>query len=75
MTNPQDLKTLGEALPEEMARVHNLLTECKKPIRGIDNSFEITCMACDLQHAEDTLMSGDEIKMAVAYEALKGWKE
>lgn len=74
-TNPKSLKTLGEALPEEMARVRRLLAECKKPIRGIDTSFEISCMAYELRYAEDALMSGDNIEMEVAYETLKEWKE
>ena len=75
MTNPQDLKTLGEALPEEMARVRELIVMLRDPMLRGSGEIAARLMELDLQAADKAVMSGDVVAMIKAYEALKKWEE
>jgi len=75
MTNPQDLKTLGEALPEEMARVRKLKVVYRDSLLGVLGRVKVWLIEYDLRAADKAVMSGDLPAMVEAYEVLKEWKE
>jgi hypothetical protein len=75
MTNPKESKTLGEALPEEMARVRKLLTKYNDPELGVLGRVWVWLIKYDLRSADKAVKSGDLPSMVEAYETLNGWKE
>ena len=64
--------TLGDALPQEMARCRRLL-EVYKEI-GPAGSFAHAMIENDLKVADAAMVSGDLVAMIRSYEALKGCK-
>lgn len=68
-----DIRTLGDALPTEMARVRDKVIPCYQAIgpRGI---FAIAMMTADLDRAARALAIGDVVEMISAYQALKGYE-
>jgi len=64
------MKSLAEALPEEQARVRELLGEYKA--LGPVGQFGAIMIERDLAEADAAVMSGDIVRMMRAYEALKG---
>ena len=73
-TNPKDLKTLGEVLPEEMARVRELIVMLRDPMLRGSGEIAARLMELDLQAADKAVMSGDVGAMIKAHETLKEWK-
>lgn len=65
-------KTLGEALPKEMARVRDEVMPAYQEI-GHAGSYALTMMRHDLDAAAKALAEGDVVKMMKCYEALKGY--
>lgn len=67
-----DITTLGDALPAEMARVRVVLGHYKEigPVGAIGALF----IEQDLRAADKAVMSGDVVAMLCAYETLKGIK-
>lgn len=67
-----EIRTLGEALPEEIARVRDhILPEYDKIPGGFIASG---LMRADLDAAARALAEGDLVAMIRVYESLKGWK-
>ena len=64
--------TLGDALPEEMARCRRLLGVYKEI--GPVGAFAHAMIENDLKVADAAMVSGDLVAMIRAYEALKGCK-
>lgn len=68
-----DSKTLGDALPIEIARVRDVVIpvylEC-----GIGGLPAVTMMRADLDRASKAMIEGDVIAMMRVYESLKGWQ-
>lgn len=75
MTNSEEPKTLGEALPEEQARVRELIRIYRDPVLRGAGEFTARLMEVDLQAADKAVMSGDVAAMINAYNTLKEWKE
>lgn len=65
-------KSLAQALPEQQARVRELLGEYKA--LGPVGQFGAMMLERDLAAADQAVMSGDVVAMLRAYEALKGCK-
>jgi len=66
--------SLGEALPQEMARVREIIVEYRDPLlRGAGN-LAARMMEISLQKADAAVMSGDVVAMLRAYEDLKGYE-
>jgi hypothetical protein len=65
-----DLITLAEALPLEMARVREVLGHYKEI--GPAGMFGAAFIEQDLRKADQAVMSGDIVRMLQAYETLKG---
>lgn len=63
-------KTLAEALPEEMARVREVLGHYREigPVGAIGAAF----IEQDLRMADQAVMSGDVVAMLRSLETLKG---
>lgn len=64
-------RSLGEALPAEMARVRDLI-----PIYlsvGPTSAFAVAGMRADLDAAAKALAEGDVIEMLRVYKELQGW--
>ncbi len=66
-------KSLGEALPLEMARVRDKVMPPYVEI-GPAGIFALTCMREDLDRAAKALAEGDVAAMISAYQSLKGWE-
>ena len=66
-----DPKSLGEALPAEMARVRDQLLPVYDSIPA--GVFAATMMRADLDKAAKAMAEGDVVAMLHAYEALKGY--
>lgn len=66
-------KTLGEALPEEMARVRDEVLPAYIEI-GPAGSIAATLMRRDLDIATRAIMNGDVVAMMAIYKELKGWQ-
>jgi hypothetical protein len=68
-----DSKTLGDALPAEMARVRDEVMpayiEC-----GPGGAFALAMMRRDLDEAARALAEGDVVAMIRVYESLKGYE-
>jgi len=75
MTEPTkdapQIKTLGESLPDEMARVRELLPLYDAIPSGI---FAATMMRMDLDRAARAMIEGDVIAMIRVFDSLKGYK-
>lgn len=67
------MKTLGEALPEEMARVRDEIIPAYIEI-GPVGIFALTMMRADLDRAAKALAEGDVVEMALVYETLKNYE-
>ena len=63
-------KSLGEALPEEQARVREVLGVYKD--LGLAGRFSAILIEVELEEADRAVMSGDLTAMLKAYTALKG---
>lgn len=63
------VKTLGESLPEEQARVREVLG-CYKEI-GPAGAFGAVMIEAALHRADKAAMSGDIVAMLLAYNELK----
>lgn len=71
-----DTKTLGDALPKEMARVRDEVLPQYLALRGMPGvmpEFAIRGMQVDLDAAAKALAEGDVVAMLRVYESLKGW--
>lgn len=68
----EDSKTLGEALPAEMARVRDRVMPAYLEI-GDAGTFALTMMRLDLDAAAKAMADGDVVAMIRAYQALKGY--
>jgi hypothetical protein len=66
-------KTLGEALPREMARVRDDVLPAYVAI-GNPGLFAATMMRRDLDEAARAMAEGDTIAMMRVYESLKGYE-
>lgn len=66
-------RSLGDALPREMARVRDVVMPPYLEI-GAPGMFAVTMMRGDLDFAAKALAEGDVVAMLRAYESLKGWK-
>jgi hypothetical protein len=62
-------ESLAEALPQEMARVREVLGLYKQI--GPAGMFGVAMIEQDLREADQAVMSGDIVRMLRAYEALK----
>ncbi len=64
-----EIRSLAEALPQEMARVREVLGHYKEigPV-GMFGGFFIEA---DLREADEAVMSGDVVRMLQAYQKLK----
>lgn len=71
MTEPP--RSLGEALPQEMARVRDKVMPPYLEI-GPVGIFALTCMRADLDRAAKALAEGDVVAMLAAYQSLKEYK-
>lgn len=69
------MNTLGDALPEEMARVRKLIVRYRHPALGGSGEIAARMMEASLQAADKAVMSGDVIEMLRCYEDLKGYSE
>lgn len=67
------MKTLGEALPEEMARVRDKVMPAYVAI-GAPGAFALTMMRSDLDAAAKALADGNVVAMMRVYESLKGYE-
>jgi hypothetical protein len=69
-----EAKTLGDALPAEMARVRDNVMPAYIEI-GAPGIFALTMMRADLDAAAKALAEGDVVEMIRVYESLKGYTE
>jgi hypothetical protein len=67
------MKTLGQALPEEQARVREILGHYKEI--GSAGAFGALMIENSLQTADKAVISGDPVEMLRAYEDLQTIKE
>ena len=65
----EQIESLGEALPKEMARVREVLGQYKA--LGPNGAFGAAFIELDLRAADQAVMSGDIVAMIRAYETLK----
>lgn len=72
MAPVDQIPTLGEALPKEMARVRDEVMPAYQSI-GAAGAFALHCMRSDLDKAARAMMEGDVVAMLRCYEALKGY--
>lgn len=63
------MKSLAEAIPEEQARVREVLAIYKSI--GPAGAFGAMTIEADLAAADRAVMSGDVVEMLMAYETLK----
>lgn len=68
----EETKTLGDALPKEMARVRDEIMPAYIEI-GPAGAFALACMRRDLDAAARAMALGDVVAMLRAHEALKGY--
>lgn len=65
------MSSLGEALPKEIERVHEVIKEYESvPMGYIAASF----MKQDIKNAHEAMMIGDIVWMLSTYEKLKGYE-
>lgn len=67
-----NIKTLGEALPEEINRVQELIALYKTFPGG---KFAAALMQMDIDAAHKAMMEGNLAEMIAIHEELKAWKE
>lgn len=67
--NQTEVKSLAEALPEEMARVRVVLGHYREI--GPAGMFGAAFIEQDLREADNAVMSGDVVRMLQAYQKLK----
>ena len=70
----EDPKTLGDALPREMARVRDEVLPQYIALRGMPNVIvepQIAMMRADLDAAAKALAEGDVVAMLRVYQSLK----
>lgn len=65
-------KSLGEALPQEMARVRDELLPLYDEI-GAPGMFAATMMRRDLDRAAKAMAEGDTVEMMRVYQSLKDY--
>lgn len=69
-----DITTLGDALPREMARVRDEVLPMYLQLRGMPNVMvepQIRMMRKDLDDAAKALAEGDVVEMLRVYQSLK----
>ena len=64
------MKSLAEALPEQITRVQDLIALYKSVPNG---QFAAALMQRDIDMAHKAMMEGDVAKMLTAYKELEGW--
>ena len=67
--NKETTESLGEAIPKEQARVREILGFYKEI--GTKGLFSATGIEQSLRRCDEAVISGDIVKMLVAYEGLK----
>lgn len=72
ITGPQDAKTLGDALPLEMARVRDEVMPAYQAIGGV-GIFALTLMRAELDRAAKALAEQDVVQMIRSLESLRGF--
>ncbi len=70
MNNEPEAESLGTALPKEIERCQELLTQYAAI--GPAGIFGATMIRADIAAAHKAMMEGDVVGMLRAYEALKG---
>lgn len=70
----KNMESLGEALPEEQARVRELIIQYRDPILNGAGGLAAAMMELSLQKADRAVISGDVIQMMTAYEDLKEYE-
>jgi len=71
-----EIKTLADALPEEIDRVRTIQDQFKT-LRGIPNVIvepQIMMMEAEIQAAIKAMVSGDVVEMFNCHESLKGYE-
>lgn len=68
-----DVRTLGEALPAEMARVRDKVMPAYLAI-GPAGALALAMMRADLDAAAKALAEGDVVAMLRVHESLKGYE-
>lgn len=66
--------SVGEALPDEIARVTKLIA-IYASLPGGAGRFAIAMMQRAIKSAADAMVGGDVVAMVRAYDELKGFKE
>jgi len=66
---PEQVETLGDALPKEQARVRVILGHYREI--GTPGIFGAAMIEQSLQEADQAVMSGDLIRMIAAYKDLQ----
>lgn len=66
-----EVRTLADALPEEMARVREAIAIYKTVPMG---HIAAALMQADIDAAMKAIMHGDTVEMLRRYESLKGWE-
>lgn len=70
-----DVLTLGEALPKEMARVRDhVMPAYQHPALQGAGAFALAMMHRDLDRAAKAMIEGDTVEMMRAYQALKEYE-
>jgi hypothetical protein len=69
----KETKTLGEALPEEIKRVQEIIIEYRSIPKGAGN-IAATFMQHDVDMAVKSLEEGNVVDMLYYYQELKGWE-
>ncbi len=69
-----EVNTLGDALPREIARVRDEIMPAYIEI-GPPGAFALAMMRSDLDAASRAMIEGDTVGMIRAYEALKGYEQ
>jgi len=67
------METLGDALPEEMARIRDVVIPAYREI-GSAASFALVFIRRDLDLAAKAMVEGDLSAMLTAYKALQQYK-
>lgn len=70
---PEQIETLGDALPKEMARVRDKILPEYLSI-GPSGKFAVAMMRADLDKAAVAMIKGDCVAMIQVYESLKDYK-
>lgn len=74
MSAPTKPASVGEALPDEIARVTKLIA-LYATLEGGAGRFAIAMMQRAIKSAGDAMVSGDVVAMVRAYDDLKGFRE